>query len=108
MRGPEGGRLVVKWDADPISKDARRVGVELTARLRDEAAWPVPQQWIVESDTHLFVLQEFLPGHPVGLFSTALLTRLLELHECRLGLARPDRRIQLARWADPDPGPGGK
>jgi thiamine kinase-like enzyme len=99
--GPGNSRLVAKWELDPISQNARRVAVELTARLHDYAAWPVPQQRIFESDTCLFVLQEFLPGQSVRVLSTVMLTRLLELHEARIGLARfedtsnwPDQLIQ--------------
>ena len=101
MRGPDGSRLVAKWELDPVSQDARRVAVELTARLHDQAGWPVPHQWIVESDTCLFVLQEFLPGRPVRILSNVMLTQLLELHKGRMGLARagdksswPDQLIQ--------------
>jgi hypothetical protein len=97
MRGPDGSQLVTKWDFDPVSQDARRVAVELTARLHDQAAWPVPRQSIVESATCLFVLQEFLPGHPVRILSTAMLTRLLELHKGRIGLARPEDK---SNWPD--------
>ncbi len=97
MHGPDGSRLVAKWDFDPVSQDARRVAVELTARLHDQAAWPVPHQWIVESDTCLFVLQELLPGHPVRILSNVMLTRLLELHKGRIGLARPEDN---SNWPD--------
>ena len=97
IRGPDGSRVVVKWDSDPISQDARRVAVGLTARLGDQAAWPVPDQWIVESDTCLFVLQEFLPGHPIRILSNAMLTRLIELHKGRIGLARPEDK---SNWPD--------
>ena len=97
MRGPDGSRLVAKWELDPVSQDARRVAVELTARLHDQATWPVPHQWIVESDTCLFVLQEFLPGRPVRILSNVMLTRLLELHRGRIGLARPEDK---SYWPD--------
>ena len=97
MRGPDGSRLVAKWELDPVSQDARRVAVELTARLHDQAAWPVPHQSIVESDTCLFVLQEFLPGRPVQILSNVMLTRLLELHKGRIGLARHEDK---SNWPD--------
>ena len=97
IRGPDGSRLVAKWELDPESQAARRVAVEYTARLRGQAAWPVPQQWIVESDTCLFVLQELLPGSPVRILSRVMLTRLLELHEGRIGLARPE---DTSNWPD--------
>ena len=81
---------MVKWDLDPASRDARRVAVELTERLRSDAAWPVPHQTIVESSTCLFVLQELLPGRVVRILSNVMLARLLELHNARIGLARPE------------------
>jgi Phosphotransferase enzyme family len=97
MRGPDGRRLVAKWDSDPVTQGVRRVGVKLTGRLRDQAGWPVPQQWIVESDTCLFVLQQFLPGHPVRILSNAILTQILELHQGRIGLALPE---DTSDWPD--------
>ena len=89
IRGPDGSRLVAKWASDPISQDARRVAAKLTARLREKAAWPVPHQRVVESDTCLFVLQEFLPGYPVRVLTDVMLTRLLDLHNRRVRLAQP-------------------
>lgn len=107
--GPGNSRLVAKWELDPISQNTRRVAVELTARLHDYAAWPVPQQRIFESDTCLFVLQGFLPGQSVRVLSTLMLTRLLELHEARIGLARfedtsnwPDQLIQTLLFGGHD------
>ena len=97
IRGPDGSRLVAKWALDPISQEARRVAVELTGRLHDDAAWPVPDQRIVESDTCLFVLQEFLPGHPVRILTNLMLARVLELHRARIGLARPEDK---STWPD--------
>jgi hypothetical protein len=90
VRGPDGARWVAKWDLRPDSQADRRVALGLTNRLRHEAGWPVPQQWSIESETSLFVLQEFLPGHPVQIFNEATLDRLLELHASRIGLARPE------------------
>jgi hypothetical protein len=97
IRGPDNSPLVAKWELDLGSQGARRFAVELTARLHDDAAWPVPQQRIVESDTCLFVLQEFLPGEPVRVLGNVMLTRLLELHERRIGLARPEA---TSNWPD--------
>ncbi len=97
VRGPGNSRLVAKWAFDPDSQDARRVAVELTARLRESAAWPVPHQRTIESDSCLFVLQEFLPGQPVRYFSNVILTQLLELHEARIGLARLE---DTSSWPD--------
>jgi len=95
VRGPNGSRWVAKWDLNPGSQVARRTGVVLTARLGDEASWPVPRQWSVESETCLFVLQEFLPGYPVRTFGRELVAQLLILHERRMGLARPE---DLSTW----------
>jgi hypothetical protein len=90
VRGPDRSRWVAKWDLRPDSQADRRMAVGLTARLRDEAGWPVPGQWSVESDTCLFVLQEYLFGQPVQIFNEATVDRLLELHSRRIGLARPE------------------
>jgi hypothetical protein len=89
MRGPDGERLVIKWELDPPSQAARRTAVELTERLGGHAGWPVPEQWTVEADECLFVLQRFMPGEPVELITHALVDRIFELHESRLGLAAP-------------------
>jgi hypothetical protein len=97
MSGPGGERLVVKWEFDPSSQAARRTAVELTERLADRAGWPVPEQWTVEADECLFVLQRFLPGEPVELITHALVDRIFELHESRLGLATAS---DDTRWPD--------
>ena len=78
--GPDGERLLAKWEIDPASQDARCSGVWLTDRLREGAGWPVPRQQIVETDTCLFVLQEFLPGLPVEMLTHVVLAEILELH----------------------------
>jgi len=73
VHGPDGERLVAKWEIDPSSQDARCSGVWLTDRLREVAGWPVPRHQIVETDTCLFVLQEFLPGLPVEMLTHVVL-----------------------------------
>ena len=90
VRGSDGSRWVAKWDLKPGTQSDRRAALGLTDRLRLEAGWPVPVQWSVESEACLFVVQEFLPGNPLQIFNEASLDRLLELHERRLGLARPE------------------
>jgi len=94
--GPDRSRLVVKWDHDPESREARRQGVALTARLQD-AGWPVPAQWVVEDGDCTFVVQRLVPGRPVDAVSHALLDDLLALHPLRiaLGAAAAD-----ATWPD--------
>jgi aminoglycoside phosphotransferase (APT) family kinase protein len=87
--GPEGERLVVKWETDAVSQEARREAVALTERLRQVAGWPVPRQRVVPAGSCLFVLQELLPGAPVETFTRDLADALLELHERRIGLEPP-------------------
>jgi hypothetical protein len=87
VSGPEGERLVLKWEFDPSSQAARRTAVGLTERLGARAGWPVPAQRIVDAGDCLFVLQRYLPGEPVALLTHALVDRLFELHESRLDLA---------------------
>lgn len=89
VTGPAGERLVVKWEAEPASQRARRGGVAMAERLRVDAGWPVPRQRIITSENWLFVLQEFMPGATVEVIGHAMVDRLLELHDRRLGLARP-------------------
>ena len=88
--GPNGRRLVVKWDTSPSSQAARRVGVGLTDRLRQEAGWPVPRQRTVDAHGYLFVLQALVAGSPVSRLTHVLVNELLVLHRQRLGLARAD------------------
>jgi hypothetical protein len=90
VRGPDGARLVVKWDDDPGSQAARRRAVGLTARLASDAGWPVPTQWIVDDGERMYVVQELLAGSPVEAFTHPLVDDLLALHERRLGLAGPE------------------
>jgi hypothetical protein len=89
VTGPAGERLVFKWETDPASQIDRRRGAELTERLRVEASWPVPRQEVVEHHDVMFVLQELLPGVPLGELTHELLDELLELHERRLALSVP-------------------
>jgi len=83
-------RVVVKWDARPKGRQLRGEAVPLSERLRTVAAWPVPTQSVVDAEGVLFVIQEFMPGHPPGHFDHQLVDTLLDLHSRRLGLARPD------------------
>ena len=89
VRGPDNERLVLKWELDPSSKAARRVAVELTDRLQNEAHWPVPRQELFDIGGWLLITQDLLPGRPVESFTHDLLDQLLALHDARLGLARP-------------------
>lgn len=93
----EGGRFVLKWEDDPSNRARRREAVILAERLRTEAAWPVPRQEAIEADGWLFVVQELRPGHPVTHVSPGLAGELLDLHQARLGLARP---TDPDRWAE--------
>ncbi len=94
---PDGRRVVVKWEHRPSSRVLRRKAVGLTARLREQAGWPVPRQYMVESDLCLFVIQDFMPGAPVELLTHGLVDRLLELHATRLGLERAEDE---STWPD--------
>jgi thiamine kinase-like enzyme len=85
-RGTDGTRFVLKWETEPDSQILRRDGVELTERLRTEAGWPVPQQRTVEAPGCLLVLQTFMAGRPVRMFTSGMADDLLELHRRRLGL----------------------
>ncbi len=84
--GSGGERLVLKWERDPGSQALRRDGVELAERLRTRAGWPVPRQRIVETPGCLLVLQTFMAGLPVRIFTSGLADELLALHRRRLGL----------------------
>lgn len=88
--GPEGRPLVVKWDANPGSRRLRGEAVVLSERLRTEAAWPVPAQSVLDVSDVRFVMQEFMPGLPCEYLDHRLVDQLLDLHERRLGLARPE------------------
>ena len=72
--------------------------VGLTDRLREQAGWPVPRQYTVEADGCLFVIQDLVPGAPVGMLTHALVDRLLELHA---RAPRPrTRRTTNSTWPD--------
>lgn len=49
----------------------------------------MPRHEVVEHDDVLFVLQELLPGSPLGTLTDELLDQILELHERRLALSVP-------------------
>jgi len=88
--GPDGPR-VLKASAHPGAWDGRRLGFVLNERLRLDAGWPVPRQELVHLDDgapNQVILQELLPGRPVVELTHAIVDRLLELHERRLGLRR--------------------
>lgn len=89
VRGPSSTRLVVKWDSDPTSAALRGEAVVLSERLRVEAGWPVPRQEVVLAEECVFVLQEFMPGAPLGRLSHGFVDQILDLHASRVGLARP-------------------
>jgi hypothetical protein len=84
---PSGRRLVMKWELSPVSAQHRLEAVGLTTRLRRDAGWPVPEQWTIDSDGCLFVLQEFMSGASVDVLGHAIVDRLLRLHTARVGLA---------------------
>jgi hypothetical protein len=77
---------VLKWEFDPVSKQARRRGAALTERLRTEAGWPVPRQDLFDADDCLLVVQEVMPGGPVNVVDHDLVDQILELHERRLAV----------------------
>jgi hypothetical protein len=98
IAGPDGARLVLKWELDGSRQAARRIGADLTGRLATVADWPVPRSRVVEAGGCQFVVQPLVAGSPVTRFTDALVDDLLALHERRLGLARPDDR---SRWPAP-------
>jgi len=79
----------VKWDARPDSRRLRGEAVVLSKRLRTEAAWPVPSQSALDTGEVRFVIQELMPGSPCEYLDHRLADQLLDLHQRRLGLARP-------------------
>jgi aminoglycoside phosphotransferase (APT) family kinase protein len=87
--GPDGARLVVKWDTVEPSQQLRSEAVVFSERLRAEAAWPVPRQHTVSAEGCLFVLQSFMPGAPIEVLTHLLVDELLHLHMRRIGLAKP-------------------
>ncbi len=89
FRGPDGRRVVVKWDTNPGSRRFRGEAVILSERLRTEATWPVPAESLVDVEEVRFVIQEFMHGSPPECLDHHLVDQLLDLHGRRLGLARP-------------------
>ena len=94
---PDGRRVVVKWDAEPSSQAQRSVAVGLSDRLRTQAGWPVPKQETVAAEGLFFVIQDLVPGAPIGRLTHSLVDELLELHAARIGLARPE---DASRWPE--------
>lgn len=97
LLGPDGRRLVAKWDLDPSSQAARRRALCLTDRLRDDAGWPVPRQETVDADGWLFVIQELLPGSPIDRLTHVLVDHVITIHQGRIGLERPE---DTSRWPE--------
>ncbi len=93
----DGHRHVLKWDLDPDNQVRRREGVVLAERLRTEAAWPCPEQQVIEADDYVFVLQEFMRGQTISHLSRGLVESLSALHDRRLQLSVDDRPN---RWAN--------
>ena len=85
-READGTPFVLKWETEPDRQIQRREGVELTESLRTAAGWPVPQQRTIVVPGCLLVLQTFMAGHPVRMFTSAMADTLFELHRRRLGL----------------------
>ncbi len=90
IKGDDGERRVLKWEADPAKQAQRSHALALAARLRTEAGWPIPRQEAVRADAWLFVTQEFMDGQPIDVLSHGLVDELLTLHQRRLDLAVPD------------------
>jgi thiamine kinase-like enzyme len=86
---PSGRQLVLKWEADPVRQTQRLEGIRLAERLRTEAGWPVPRQRSIAHDGLLLVTQEFMTGGVVTDLTHEFVDDVFELHERRLGLARP-------------------
>jgi hypothetical protein len=95
--GPDGRRIVVKWDTTPDGRSLRAEGVVLSERLRCEAGWPVPAQSVIDAESVSFVIQDFLPGAPPTRIDHGLVDELLDLHSRRLGLADPHDAV---RWPE--------
>lgn len=95
--GPDGRKLVLKWELDPENQVRRREGVVFADRLRTEARWPVPKQQAVDHDGCLLVVQEFMSGDAVTALTHGFVDDVFELHERRLGLALAE---DSDRWAD--------
>lgn len=95
VMGPTAERLVVKWDEVASNRTLRTEAVALAERVRLEASWPVPRQWVIDAPTCGFFLQTLLPGEPVLRVTHRLVDQLFSLHTARLGLARSG---DTARW----------
>ena len=93
--GPDGQPVVVKWDATSEGRSLRSEAVALSERLRREAGWPVPPEWVIDADETTFIIQEFMSGTPPKTMDHRLVDQLLDLHPRRLGLARPEDPL---RW----------
>ena len=85
-----GVHLVTKWNLDPLDWQPRTTSVILSERLRSEAGWPVPRQFVIDAPGCQFTLQSFAKGIPIQQLTHSLVDTLLGLHVRRLGLARPD------------------
>lgn len=95
-RAGDGQRMVLKWETDPEAQTLRREGVALTERLRTEAGWPVPEQFVVEATDCLLVLQAFMAGHSIRALTPGIVDELIRLHDTRLGLGEVNAGN---RWA---------
>jgi hypothetical protein len=85
--GPDGRRLIVKWDSTPDGRTFRGEAVPLSERLRRDASWPVPAESLFEGEGISFIVQEFMSGVPPRTMDHGLVDQLLVLHARRLGLA---------------------
>jgi thiamine kinase-like enzyme len=95
-RPRDGQRVVLKWETDPESQSLRRDGVVLTERLRTEAGWPVPEQFVVETTDCLLVVQTFMAGQPIRALTPGIADELIRLHDARVGLGEAEAGD---RWA---------
>jgi hypothetical protein len=93
--GPDGERVVVKWDTGREGRALRGEAVTFSERLRCDAGWPVPSESTIDAEEIRFVIQEFMPGTPPTTLDHGLVDQLLELHPRRLGLAKPHDPV---RW----------
>lgn len=82
----DGGAWVIKWVDAPASIARRREAVEVSERLRLEAAWPTPHRRHVSQEGWLFVLQEYVPGSALETLTAGVVEVLLAAHERRLEL----------------------
>jgi thiamine kinase-like enzyme len=94
---PDGSPVVVKWDSRSRSGQLRAEAVILSERLRTDAGWPVPAQFVIDVGEVRVIVQEFMPGDPPDRLDDRLLDQLLDLHDLRIGLARPGDPVH---WPD--------